>query len=117
MNYKRTLHIPKEEVEKYQKILNRKSCDPDYPEDSVIKTFTTTFSNGYQVDIKVCNSYNDNQYEEKSSPFVDPVLFEPAVEGCSREVVIGEVSDTLLGEYIFWDDSHNDTYTVLVIED
>jgi hypothetical protein len=97
-----TIEIPKKEAKRLQTILNRDSCDPNYPEDRVIIIFTAEFDNGYQADIKVCNS------DERFSPFVDPVLFDD--EG--SEIVIGEVDSLLLGEYLF--DYEDETYQVLV---
>jgi hypothetical protein len=89
MVYKETIKIRKKEAEKMERILSiEEGHCPDYDPVAVIKTYTAKFSNGFEADIKVCNG---------DTPFVDPVLFnEKGIEIC-----VGEVEDTLLGEYHF----------------
>jgi hypothetical protein len=97
MIYTKVLEIPKERVKELQKILNRKTAHPDFGRDAVITTFTISFNHlpnkKYEADIKVCNG---------DSPYVDPVFFE-IIDGMGYEIHVGEVSDSLLGEYHFHD--------------
>jgi hypothetical protein len=97
-----TIQIPKAEAKHFEKILKMNSYYPDTPKDGIISTFTTTFDNGYEVDIKICNG------DSQGGPYIDPVLFDK--DGI--ELCVIEVEDTLLGEYLFYYD--DETYQVLV---
>lgn len=87
MVYKETIKIRKKEAEKMERILSiEEGHYPDYDSDTVIKTYTAKFSNGFEADIKVCNG---------DTPFV-VLSNEKGIEIC-----VGKVKDTLLGEYHF----------------
>jgi hypothetical protein len=81
--YETTIVIPTDEIQECQKFLDSHGQDKI----ATFETYTGKFSNGVEVDIKVCDG---------DPPFVDPVLFE---DGC--ELATGEVRDALLGEYRF----------------
>lgn len=93
--YVKSIEIPNKEVRELNKILKRKTSHPDWKDGAVIQTFTVAFdqisNKKFEADIKVCNA---------PSPYVDPVLFE-VIEGIGHEVYVGELTDSLLGEYHF----------------
>lgn len=62
-----TLYVDATVVHETNRILERKSKLDDTKEDLVIETFTGTFPNQCQADIKVCNG---------NPPYIDPVLFD-----------------------------------------
>lgn len=97
-----TINVPTKDAKEMQSILNRSSAIDTVKQGEVIKTFTAKFNNGYEADIKVVNGNED------SSPYVDPVLFNAS----GNEIAVGEVADSLLGEYIF--DYDGQQYTVIV---
>lgn len=79
--------IPKAEAEYWQKVLDGPTVEIE-KECAVLKTWTVKIPNtDYEVDIKICNG---------DKPYVDPVMFDSGSECC-----VGEVSDTLLGDYHF----------------
>lgn len=94
-----TIKVPTLEADIIQRWLDSEKTIPDAGRCEVVTTYTAIFGGGIEADIKVCNS--------ESSPYIDAVLFE---DGC--EIALLDVSDILLGEYIFMVDE--DTYTVLV---
>ena len=65
-----------------------------------LNTYTTIFEGNVQADIKVCKG---------DPPFVDAVLYDSG-----SEVELLEVTDVLLGEYVFYYDGQ--VYTVMVEE-
>ena len=71
-------------------------------EDSVgtVQTYTADFGDGVEADIKVCKG---------DPPFVDAVLYDKGSEG-----QLMDVSDELLGEYLFYYDGK--VYAVTVEE-
>ena len=87
IRYKAVIHVEHELAARLQDILDKNSFDEESDRDGVIHTFTADFGNGWQADIKVCNS---------DGPYVDPVLFLDGYEMC-----VGEITNTLLGEYDF----------------
>ncbi len=95
MNYDATIIVPRDEVEQMQDILDG-DC---LANDEVVKTYTATFDNGYQADIKVVDG---------CPPFVDPVLFNEH----GQEICTIEIADNLCGEYKFC--VGEDTFTVSV---
>jgi len=97
-----TIRVPKTAAKELQILLSGNSpCDKS---GDTIETFTGSFENGYEVDIKVCNC--DDKF---GAPWVDAVLFDN--HGC--EIMCLDVRDTLLGEYIFNDGI--ETYVVKVV--
>jgi hypothetical protein len=86
-------------AKKYQKILDiKEGFYPDAGQDEVMLLLRTDFGDGIEADIKVCNG---------NTPYVDPVLFNNGSEVC-----VGEVSDTLVGDYAF--DYAGETYKVKI---
>ena len=65
-----------------------------------LNTYTTIFEGDVQADIKVCKG---------DPPFVDAILYDSG-----SEVELLEVTDVLLGEYVFYYDGQ--VYTVVVEE-
>ena len=106
--YVRYLEIPSNIVREVNNILKRKNPHPDYGIGDVAETFTVTFNQipnkKFEADIKVCNA---------DSPYIDPVLFE-VIDGIGYEVCVGEVTDTLLGDYYF--SITNGDFLVKVVE-
>ena len=89
---KTTIRIPKSEAKELQTLLSGNSpCDKS---GDTIQTFTGSFENGYEVDIKVCNCS-----DKFGAPWVDAVLF----DNNGSEILCLDVRDTLLGEYVFND--------------
>ena len=89
---KTTIRIPKTEAKELQTLLSgNKPCDKS---GDTIQTFTGSFENGYEVDIKVCNCS-----DKFGAPWVDAVLF----DNNGSEILCLDVRDTLLGEYVFND--------------
>jgi len=89
---KTTIRVPKSEAKELQALLSGNS--PCEKSGDTIQTFTGSFENGYEVDIKVCNC--DDKF---GAPWVDAVLF----DNKGSEILCLDVRDTLLGEYIFND--------------
>lgn len=89
---KTTIRIPKTEAKELQTLLSGNS--PCEKSGDTIQTFTGSFENGYEVDIKVCNCS-----DRFGAPWVDAVLF----DNNGSEILCLDVRDTLLGEYIFND--------------
>ncbi len=92
--YTQTIKITKDLADLLQKVLDWK--DGIYPEwgKDEVHTLTAKFPTGIEADIKVVNG---------DSPYVDPVLFEKN----GSELTVIEPTDTILGEYIFWDEKDN----------
>ena len=65
-----------------------------------LQTYTAVFEDNVEADIKVCKG---------DPPFVDAVLYDGGAE-----VELIEVTDELLGEYMFF--YNGQTYTVLLEE-
>lgn len=97
MKYEAAITIPRDEADEMQDILDGEADNE--ANDEVVKTYTATFPNGYQADIKVVDG---------DPPFVDPVLFNEH----GQEVCCIEVADDLCGTYQFSVDG--DTYVVVV---
>ena len=95
------LKIGKKLLADLEEILQRTTGLSDEPD--VIETFTVWLDDGIEVDLKVCNGSED------SGPYVDAVLFHSGSEAC-----VLEVSDTLLGSYLFY--YNGTTYIVHVSE-
>tara|TARA_B100001123_G_scaffold360949_1_gene417260 strand:- start:130 stop:429 length:300 start_codon:yes stop_codon:yes gene_type:complete len=91
-----TIYIDAVQADLMQRYLD--SDGSDYVR--TIQTYTASFSDGVEADVKVC---------EGNPPFVDAVLYE---DGC--EVQIREVSDELLGKYQFF--YNGKVYTVILEE-
>lgn len=79
----RTVKISAEKNKELQNFLNSEGDGTT----NVIETITASFEDGIEADIKVCDG---------ESPFVDPVLFDKGNEICCLDV-----TDTLVGEYLF----------------
>lgn len=104
MHYVETIKVQKQVAEKHEAILSIESgyC-PDYGRTETIATFTATFENGFEANIKVCNG---------DTPFVDNILFDEQ----GAQVDVPEISDTLLGTYGF--NFEDNSYEVnVVVED
>lgn len=104
MHYFETIKVQKQVAEKLEAILSIESgyC-PDYGRTKTIATFTATFENGFEANIKVCNG---------DTPFVDNILFDEQ----GAPVDVPEISDTLLGTYEF--NFEDNSYEVnVVVED
>ena len=99
MNKTIEIEVPKEKVDELQTFLNSKGEDKV----ETIETFTAKFGDdgegNIEVDIKVCQG---------NPPFVDAVIFQD-----NNEIGCLEVSDELVGEYIFSCFVKN-TYTVII---
>jgi len=89
---KTTIRIPKTEAKELQTLLSGNSRCEDAGD--TIQTFTGSFENGFEVDIKVCNC--DDKF---GAPWVDAVRF----DNNGSEILCLDVRDTLLGEYVFND--------------
>ena len=97
MKYKKTIIVPKSELDEMNRLLAMPTI-PDAGPDEVIKVYTAQFHDGTEIDIKVCNA---------EPPFVDPVMFQDG-----NEVKVMEVADEVDGEYVF--DLEGDTFVVIV---
>ena len=95
MVYETEVNISLEENKFFQDVLDCKN--EVSKKDTIIKTYYVKFDNGFEVDIKVVDSY---------TPYVDPVLFDEL----GFEVLAMEVRDTLCGVYKF--SFANDDYIV-----
>lgn len=96
-------HLISEQLKRfYKEVLHRNNFHPDYPKDGIIDSLSVTFDNGYQADIKLCNS------DEESSPWVDAVLFDE--NGCELAVI--EPQDSMTGEFVF--EYEDEFYRVIV---
>lgn len=98
-NKTETIKVPSTEADIIQRWLDSEKPISEAGRCEVVTTYTAKFGDGIEADIKVCNS--------ESSPYIDAVLFEDGFE-----IGLLDVSDVLLGEYIFIVDDN--TYTVLV---
>ena len=88
-------------------ILNTKGTYPDAPRNGVIETHTANFGNGYEVDIKVCNTDTD-----ECTPYIDAVLFKDGHEVGLLEPVF----DKLDGEYEFdHPEKQGEKLTVIIV--
>lgn len=103
----RKIKISQDLAKFYEKVLSREDFDPDYKKDGVIDVVVAQFDNGFEADIKVCNT-EDRGKDDPEAPFVDPVLFDED----SQEICCIPAEDTLLGEYLF--EYEDETYQVLV---
>ena len=102
MKYEIIITIDERKAKEYQALLDRTAYDPESSKDDVIETFSGTFKNGFEVDIKVVNG------DTESGAYIDPVLFDEN----NNEVGLCDPSDTLLGEYRF--DVGENIYYVIV---
>lgn len=97
----KVIRISLEEIERLQAFLDSKGKDVV----DTVATFTAKFDDGIEIDIKVCDG---------NPPFVDAVLFQDGSDvGCL------DVTDTLVGEYIFHLLGNNteEIYKVIVVVD
>ena len=84
----KTILIDSKTAKKYQKILDiKEGFYPDAGEMEVLVLLKTSFGDGIEADIKICNG---------DTPFVDPVIFQNG-----QEIQCLEVRDKLVGAYIF----------------
>lgn len=84
--------IDKETHDEYQALLDEYEFDlneHDISSDSAVLVYSEKFSNGFEVDIKICSG--------QDSLFVDPVLFNQY----GHEIGLLDVTDEILGEYEF----------------
>ena len=94
----KVIKIPKYILDFCNGLLQRKTECPNTEENPY--TFTTTFSDGREVDIKVVNA---------DPPYIDPVMFQYGFEeGC-----LEPCAETLDGEYLF-ESLEGDKYLVKV---
>jgi len=103
MNHEVKIKIKKELANELQELLDMEVVNfhkLKIAKDSTLETFTATFENGYQTDIKVCSG--------QTCCFIDPVLFTP--EG--YEACIADPDSQLLGKYSF--ESDGDEYKVIL---
>ena len=96
MSETRAIYVESDEVDLMQSYLDSEG------EDGVgtLVTYTAIFEDNVEADIKVCKG---------DPPFVDAVLYDGG-----SEVELIEVTDELLGEYIFF--YNGKVYTVVVEE-
>lgn len=83
----KTINISFNDLSAWQSYLN----DTATGDRGCVKKFTAVFTDGVEVDIKVCNSF-------EGTPFVEPILFRNG-----RQIGELDVRDRLAGEYIFSD--------------
>lgn len=92
--YEAVIGVPKAEVERIMKYLNEEPQDESecLNEDRTI-TYTATFGNGYQMDVKVCGV----QYEPGgcNTAWSEAVLFTPD----GHELACTDVCDDFLGDW------------------
>jgi hypothetical protein len=86
-----TLLVDAHVVQKMNRILNG-PCVEDTKHDATIQVFTTSFPNGVEADIKVCNG--------DSSPWIDAVLFDQD----GNEIALQEPSGWPLNRDWEWED-------------
>ena len=121
MNMKKTIHrqitvvveIDPQRLEQANKWLRRKRGLPDAGRDELLDCVSVKVDEYFdktdnqvksaEVDIKVCNS------DQRSGPYVDPVLF---IDGCEAQTI--EVCDAWDGEYHFQNPVNCDRYIVVV---
>jgi hypothetical protein len=96
MSETRAIYIESDEVDLMQSYLDSEGED----EAGTLATYTAIFEDNVEADIKVCKG---------NPPFVDAVLYEDG-----SEVELIEVTDELLGEYMFF--YNGKVYTVVVEE-
>lgn len=98
-----SIYIKAEELKEYNRLLAIEEVDFEkegIKEDSTLKSINAVFSNGYEVDIKVCSG--------QTNCYVDAILFDDK----GYELVVAEPSFELDGQYIFEIDG--ETYCVTV---
>lgn len=98
MSETRVIYVEADEVDLMQAYLD--SVVTDGHQTGTLNTYTTIFEGDVQADIKVCKG---------DPPFVDAILYDSG-----SEVELLEVTDVLLGEYVFYYDGQ--VYTVVVEE-
>ena len=96
MSETRIIYIAPEEADLMQSYLDSEGED----EVGTLTTYTAKFEGDVEADIKVCKG---------DPPFVDAVLYDSG-----SEVELLEVTDEILGEYVFFYDGQ--VYTVVVEE-
>jgi len=96
MSETRAIYVESDEVDLIQSYLDSEGED----EVGTLATYTAIFEDNIEADIKVCKG---------DPPFVDAVLYD-----CGSEVELIEVTDELLGEYMFF--YNGKVYTVVVEE-
>jgi molybdopterin biosynthesis enzyme MoaB len=96
MSETRVIYIESNEADLMQSYLDSEGEDRV----GTIQTYTAVFNDNVEADIKVCNG---------NPPFVDAVLYDGGTE-----VELREVTDELLGEYVFF--YKGKIYTVMVEE-
>lgn len=94
--------LPAQVVKEINEFLREKDTSTTFKNGSTYWTFTHKFADGYEADIKVVSG---------DGPYVDPVLFDN--EG--REMCVGDVSDQLDGEYIWYTDEKQYTLKVQAV--
>ena len=91
MKHEVVLKVKKELIKELQDALDIEEFteETEVKRDTILKTFTAKFKNGYEADIKVCSGFHNC--------YVDAVLFDK--NGYQKSVC--EPSFELLGEYYF----------------
>jgi hypothetical protein len=106
MNYEQTIEIPMDFLCDIEAHLKASQGWND--SDELLWVWTANFPDHMEIDIKVVDSYNANEWIGYCGPWCEAVLFE---YGC--EVACSEASETLAGE---WTLTHqNNQYTVVVM--
>jgi|TARA_Y100000296_G_scaffold69867_1_gene84062 hypothetical protein len=96
MSETRVIYIESDELDLMQSFLDSEGENKV----GTLQTYTAIFEDNVEADIKVCRG---------DPPFVDAVLYDSGAE-----VELIEVTDELLGEYMFF--YNGQTYTVLLEE-
>ena len=85
MRHESVLLIPTHDAEEAQRLLDTDVAIPDCGHDGIYQTWSGSFKDGTQFDIKVVNTDN--------GPYVDAVLFDEK----GHEISVCEPAYTLLG--------------------
>ena len=102
MDYTRILEIPSKEIKEIQSFLDSTGDGTLNTVRTYIIDFGYAGNGNIQVDIKVCDG--------EGNPYIDSVIFQD-----NEEIKCLEVTDTLIGKYIFSEIEGN-TYIVIIKE-
>lgn len=105
MRYQKKLFIPQAEVQKYNELMNAKVVDygeEDIDRYATVRKWCIPFTNGFEVDLKVC-----------SSDYGDPLWCEAVLFQYNNQVSYTDVENDLLGVWELI--AGEDTFTVEVL--
>jgi len=94
------LYVAQAELDRLNKILRRMAPSPLYKDAEIVETMTEHFSDGFEIDVKICNG---------TPPYIDAILFKNGQELNVMEACTAPLE----GEYTL---EYGDTRYTLSIE-